>query len=77
VGQNNKLLCSQAVFVVPAAVYIGWRDRFVELARRYRLPASYHRREFVEIGGLFSYGADLDDAYRLAGVSRCSFLRWS
>jgi putative ABC transport system substrate-binding protein len=56
------------LIVVPSASYVGWRERFVALAARHRLPASYHRREFVEIGGLFSYGADLDDAFRLAGV---------
>ena len=37
------------------------------LAARAKLPAMYHIREFVEAGGLMSYGANLADAYRKAG----------
>jgi putative ABC transport system substrate-binding protein len=54
--------------VIDAAAYVSWRERIVALAARYRIPASYHRREFIEIGGLFSYGASLDESYREAGV---------
>ena len=34
------------------------RKRIVELAVKYRLPAIYHRKEYVDEGGLMSYGAD-------------------
>jgi len=34
------------------------RKRIIELAAKYRLPAIYYREDFVEQGGLMSYGAD-------------------
>jgi putative ABC transport system substrate-binding protein len=36
----------------------------VGLALKSRLPAMYVRREFVDAGGLMSYGADITDSYR-------------
>jgi putative ABC transport system substrate-binding protein len=42
------------------------RTRIVEGAIRSRLPAIYHRREYVEAGGLMSYGPDHADLYRRA-----------
>jgi putative tryptophan/tyrosine transport system substrate-binding protein len=44
------------------------RKRIVELAAKHRLPAIYPDREFVDEGGLMSYGADLSDLYRRAAV---------
>jgi putative ABC transport system substrate-binding protein len=40
----------------------------IELAFKYRLPAIYFQKEFVNEGGLMSYGADLADSYRRAAV---------
>jgi putative tryptophan/tyrosine transport system substrate-binding protein len=42
------------------------RKRIVELAVKYRLPAIYPNKEFVDEGGLMSYGADYDDLFRKA-----------
>src|SRR5215510_8128243 len=42
------------------------RKRIVELAVKYRLPAIYFQKEFVDEGGLMSYGADYDDLFRKA-----------
>ena len=39
-----------------------------ELAGKYRLPAIYFQKEFVDEGGLMSYGADYDDLFRRAAV---------
>ena len=44
------------------------RKRIVELAVKHRLPAIYPQKEFVDAGGLMSYGADYDDLYRRAAV---------
>jgi putative ABC transport system substrate-binding protein len=44
------------------------RAKLVALAARYRVPVSYVRREFVEVGGLMSYGPDNRDGFRQAGV---------
>jgi putative tryptophan/tyrosine transport system substrate-binding protein len=44
------------------------RKRIVELAVKYRLPAIYPQDEFVEAGGLMSYGTDYNDLYRRAAV---------
>jgi putative tryptophan/tyrosine transport system substrate-binding protein len=44
------------------------RKRIVELAGKYRLPAIYFQKEFVDEGGLMSYGIDYNDLYRRAAV---------
>jgi putative ABC transport system substrate-binding protein len=44
------------------------RKRIVELAAKYRLPSIYYQKEFVNEGGLMSYGVDYDDIYRRAAV---------
>jgi len=48
--------------------FFGERKWIVELASRYRLPAIYFSKEFVDDGGLMSYGVDYDDLYRRAAV---------
>jgi putative ABC transport system substrate-binding protein len=44
------------------------QTRIAELAIKHRLPAIYERREFVEVGGLMSYGPDHTDLYRRAAI---------
>jgi putative tryptophan/tyrosine transport system substrate-binding protein len=44
------------------------RKRLVDLAATHRLPAVYATREFVDIGGLMSYGSDLADLFRRAAT---------
>ena len=38
------------------------------LATRHAIPTLYHRREFVTIGGLISYGSNTEEVYRALGV---------
>ena len=51
----------------PQFVY-GEHKRIVEWAAKSRLPAMYAAREFVEDGGLMSYGASLPDLFRRAAT---------
>ena len=44
------------------------RARIAELAAKYRIPAIYYWREFVEAGGLMAYGPNLRDSYRRAAT---------
>jgi putative ABC transport system substrate-binding protein len=56
---------SDMLFIANDPFFQGYRDLIVRLAARYMLPASFPGREFVEAGGLFSYGPDLIEVYRL------------
>jgi putative tryptophan/tyrosine transport system substrate-binding protein len=56
-----------AVIVGAESLFVSRRDQVVGLAERHALPAIYFLREFVDMGGLISYGASISDAYRLAG----------
>jgi putative tryptophan/tyrosine transport system substrate-binding protein len=47
---------------------IGQRDQLVRLAARYAVPTIYFTRDFVDAGGLMSYGPNLANGYRQAGV---------
>jgi putative ABC transport system substrate-binding protein len=48
--------------------YQGRIDQLAALVTRHQLPASFVFRSFPEVGGLMSYGANIDDGYRQAGV---------
>jgi putative tryptophan/tyrosine transport system substrate-binding protein len=55
-----------AIMTTTATTFFTERKRIVELAGKYRLPAIYYQKEFVDEGGLMSYGADFDDLFRKA-----------
>jgi putative tryptophan/tyrosine transport system substrate-binding protein len=57
-----------ALLVGGDAYLMSRGEQIVALAKRYRLPAIYDRREYAELGGLMSYGTRLTDAYRQMGV---------
>jgi ABC-type uncharacterized transport system substrate-binding protein len=52
------------LYVTGGPLMLANRKRIAALALKSRLPSMYVRREFVEAGGLMSYGADLVDSYR-------------
>jgi putative tryptophan/tyrosine transport system substrate-binding protein len=57
-----------AIMTTAQRPFFAERKRIVELAGKYRLPAMYPQKEFVDEGGLMSYGADYTDLYRRAAV---------
>src|SRR6201987_3808829 len=57
-----------ALLVANDPFFTAHREYIVGLAERYSLPAIYAWREFVDVGGLVSYGASLRRVYRIPGV---------
>jgi putative tryptophan/tyrosine transport system substrate-binding protein len=57
-----------AIMTTPGRRFFSERKRIVELAGKYRLLAIYPQKEFVEAGGLMSYGEDSTDQFRRAAV---------
>src|SRR5262245_15656757 len=55
-----------AIMTISTRRFFAERKRIVELASKNRLPAIYFQKEFVDEGGLMSYGADFDDLFRKA-----------
>jgi len=57
-----------AIMTMATRSFFAERKRIVELAGKYRLPATYPQKEYVDEGGLMSYGADSTDQFRVAAV---------
>jgi ABC-type uncharacterized transport system substrate-binding protein len=57
-----------ALLVGGGAFFTSQRHRLVVLSARHAIPSSYPLRDYVEAGGLTSYGPSQADAYRRAGV---------
>jgi putative tryptophan/tyrosine transport system substrate-binding protein len=55
-----------AIMTISTRRFFTERKRIVELAGKNRLPAIYFQKEFVDEGGLMSYGADFDELFRKA-----------
>ena len=64
--QTAKQKQVNAMMTTATRPFFAERKRIVELAGKYRLPAIYSQKEYVDEGGLMSYGADYDDLYRKA-----------
>jgi putative tryptophan/tyrosine transport system substrate-binding protein len=55
--------------VVSASAFVGaHRQQIIELAARNSLPAMYPNPDFPVVGGLISYGANVPDSFRQAGI---------
>ena len=66
--QTAKQKQVNAIMTTATRAFFAERKRIVELAGKYRLPAIYFQKEFVDEGGLMSYGVDYNDLYRRAAV---------
>jgi putative tryptophan/tyrosine transport system substrate-binding protein len=62
--QTAKQKQVKAIVTTTNRQFFAERKRIVELANKNRLPAIYFQKEFVDAGGLMSYGVDYDDLYR-------------
>ena len=58
----------EALLVSADPFFSSRREHFVALAARHAIPTMYEFREFVEVGGLMSYGAVLPDGYYKGGL---------
>ncbi len=66
-AMDRQKIASLLVGVDPSYGLV-FRDRIVALAARYRIPAMYDARDYIEAGGLISYGTVLPDTWRQAGL---------
>jgi len=66
--RSAKKSGAEAINVLASPIFFAYRKELVDLSAKHRLPGMYENKEFVEIGGLLSYGANLDDLYRRAAT---------
>jgi putative ABC transport system substrate-binding protein len=59
---------ANALLVSTDSFFTSQRDRLVALAARHAMPTIYAWREFVEAGGLVSYGPSINEVYREVGI---------
>jgi putative tryptophan/tyrosine transport system substrate-binding protein len=64
-----------ALFVAGDGFFVNRRVQFTILTARERMPATYADSIFVEVGGLMSYGTNLGEMYRQAGVYSARILK--
>jgi hypothetical protein len=66
IARDNR---AKVMLVLPSPVLVAHRRSLIGLAVRYRLPAFYEFKPYVENGGLMSYGASIDDMFDAWGTS--------
>jgi len=59
---------ADALFVAPDGFFASRRVQFATLATRHAIPMAHTTREAVEAGGLMSYGSDIAEMFRQAGI---------
>jgi putative ABC transport system substrate-binding protein len=69
--EQHKL---NALMVGADSLFLGRRDRIVQLAAQHAIPAIYNAREFVATGGLASYAPSFAEVYRQAGIYTAKIL---
>ena len=81
VGEINEVFAAfererpDALFVAPNSFLTSRRVQLATLTVRDRIPATYPNRDYVEVGGLMSYGPDFTDIFRQVGVYTGSILK--
>jgi putative ABC transport system substrate-binding protein len=63
-----KRLRAGGLVIGAGSVFVGGINKLASLTVRHAVPAIYQERNFAAAGGLMSYGSDVSDSYRLAGV---------
>jgi putative tryptophan/tyrosine transport system substrate-binding protein len=58
----------QGLIIGDDPFFISQRDQIVRFAARHAVPAAYYSREFVQSGGLMSYGTSIANGYRQVGI---------
>ena len=59
---------SEVLLVSPSGFFSSYRTQIVAQAAQHRLPALYFERDYAEVGGLISYGANVPEQYRQLGI---------
>ena len=81
VGQINEVFAAfgrehpDALFVAPDSFLTSRRVQLATLTARDRIPATYPLRDYVEVGGLMSYGPEFTDVFRQVGAYTGSILK--
>jgi putative ABC transport system substrate-binding protein len=57
-----------ALIVIGDVFFFTRRYQITALAARHRIPAIYHQRDFVEVGGLMSYATSIGDGFTQLGI---------
>jgi putative ABC transport system substrate-binding protein len=61
-------LKADALLLDPDPLFTTLRQKIAALAEHQRVPAVYYHRDYTDVGGLISYGASFEGAYRQAGA---------
>jgi putative ABC transport system substrate-binding protein len=59
---------ADALLITTDPFLYGQREKIAQLAARYKIPTLHALREFVDAGGLMSYGPNINNGYRQAGI---------
>ena len=70
-----KQIRANGLVVAADPLFVTRREQIVALAARDGIPGSYPFREFAMAGGLMSYGPDIRDVYRQAGIYAARVLK--
>jgi putative ABC transport system substrate-binding protein len=72
---NLTQLRAEGLVVAVGGLFTTHAEQLAKLAIRHAMPAIYKGREFAAAGGLLSYGSNLAESYRLAGLQAGHILK--